>query len=51
MAGLVCGAYLAREGFRVTVLEQAPKTGGFFGSFERTLRGFTDNQALIGLLA
>jgi phytoene dehydrogenase-like protein len=38
LAGLVCGAYLAREGFRVTVLEQAPKTGGFFGSFENEAR-------------
>lgn len=39
MAGLTAGVYLARSGFRVTLLERNERCGGLVGSFER--EGFT----------
>lgn len=35
LGGLVCGAVLAKEGYRVCVLEQQARTGGCFQSFRR----------------
>ncbi|HLA78581.1 MAG TPA: FAD-dependent oxidoreductase, partial [Vicinamibacteria bacterium] len=39
VAGLAAGYYLAREGWGVTLVEQAPVVGGLCGSFES--HGFT----------
>ena len=35
LGGLVCGCYLAREGFRVLIVEKNEKVGGFCSSFNR----------------
>lgn len=39
VAGLAAGYYLSRSGFRVTVVERGPVTGGLCGSFQS--HGFT----------
>ncbi|MBN2379858.1 NAD(P)/FAD-dependent oxidoreductase [candidate division WOR-3 bacterium] len=44
MAGLVAGAYLVREGFRVIICEQAEQTGGYFRTFQ--LQGFSFDAGL-----
>ena len=35
LGGLLCGALLAREGCRVTILEKAPEAGGCLQTFQR----------------
>ncbi|MFH1245787.1 MAG: NAD(P)/FAD-dependent oxidoreductase, partial [Candidatus Omnitrophota bacterium] len=35
IAGLTCGCYLAKEGFKVLIVEQHYKAGGYCSSFER----------------
>ena len=35
VGGLACGCYLAKSGFKVLILEQLNKPGGYCSSFRR----------------
>jgi all-trans-retinol 13,14-reductase len=48
LGGLCCGAYLARSGFPVTVLEQHNIPGGYATSFDRAGGKFTFEVSLHG---
>jgi phytoene dehydrogenase-like protein len=50
LAGLECGAILSKEGFKVTVLEQSRKTGGFFQSFTRNGHSIDSSVHYVGSL-
>ncbi len=43
LGGLVCGAYLAKAGMKLLIVEQHDKPGGYFTSFQR--RGFSFDAA------
>lgn len=47
MGGLSAGAFLAREGKTVLILEKHDKPGGYVGSFTR--RGYTFDSAIFHL--
>ncbi|MGD2126745.1 MAG: NAD(P)/FAD-dependent oxidoreductase [Desulfobacteraceae bacterium] len=51
LGGLCCGAYLAKQGIPVTVLEQRDKVGGYATSFSRGNGKFTFDVALHGMTA
>jgi all-trans-retinol 13,14-reductase len=51
MAGLYAGAYLAREGFSVTVLEKEPTPGGLLASFCRQGNWFDTGVHYLGSLS
>jgi prolycopene isomerase len=51
LGGLCCGAYLAKEGIPVTVVEQGNKTGGYACCFSRGNGKFTFDVALHGMTA
>ena len=44
IGGLTAGAYLAKSGFKVLIVERAKKVGGYCGSFTRN--GFTFDEAV-----
>lgn len=46
--GLTAAAYLAKDGFEVTVLEQASKPGGLLGGFRRGDFGFDPGVHYVG---
>jgi phytoene dehydrogenase-like protein len=48
LGGLECGAILSREGFRVTVLEKNPRTGGCLQTFTRGGHTFDTGIHYIG---
>ena len=48
LGGLECGYILARNGFRVTILEQAAKPGGCLQSFKRGGRVFDTGLHYVG---
>lgn len=48
LGGLCCGAYLAREGIPVTVIEQHSVPGGYATSFDRDKGRFTFEVSLHG---
>ena len=48
LGGLCCGAYLARSGFPVTILEQHDIPGGYATSFDRAGGKFTFEVSLHG---
>ena len=48
LGGLVCGAYLARQGIPVTVVEQHSVPGGYATSFERAAGKFNFEVSLHG---
>jgi len=50
LAGLECGAILSKEGFKVTVLEQSHKSGGFFQSFTRNGYSIDSSVHYVGSL-
>jgi all-trans-retinol 13,14-reductase len=51
MAGLYAGAYLAREGMAVTVLEKEPTPGGLLASFHRQGSWFDTGLHYLGSLS
>ena len=51
LGGLCCGAYLAKEGIPVTVVEQRKNLGGYACSFSRGNGKFTFDVALHGMTA
>ena len=48
LGGLVCGAYLARQGIPVTVVEQHSIPGGYATAFDRAAKKFTFEVSLHG---
>jgi phytoene dehydrogenase-like protein len=46
LGGLCCGAYLAREGFPVTIIEQNDRPGGYATTFDRAGGKFTFDVSL-----
>ena len=48
IGGLCCGAYLAKQGVPVTVIEQHDKPGGYATSFDREGGKFTFEVSLHG---
>lgn len=46
LGGLCCGAYLAREGFPVTIIEQHDRPGGYATTFERDGGKYTFDVSL-----
>lgn len=46
--GLVAAAYLAKDGYEVTVLERAPKPGGLLAGFRRGEYGFDPGVHYVG---
>ena len=48
LGGLVCGAYLAKQGIPVTVVEQHSIPGGYATSFDRAAGKFTFEVSLHG---
>ena len=48
LGGLVCGAYLAKQGIPVTVVEQQSIPGGYATSFDRAAGKFTFEVSLHG---
>jgi phytoene dehydrogenase-like protein len=51
LGGLCCGAYLARQGIPVTVVEQHDIPGGYATSFDRASGKFTFEVSLHGVSA
>ncbi|MFZ2634036.1 MAG: NAD(P)/FAD-dependent oxidoreductase [Desulfosalsimonadaceae bacterium] len=51
LGGLCCGAYLARQGIPVTVVEQHRIPGGYATSFDRAAGNFTFEVSLHGVSA
>ncbi|MCU0598808.1 MAG: NAD(P)/FAD-dependent oxidoreductase [Desulfobacterales bacterium] len=51
LGGLCCGAYLAKQGFPVTVVEQHDVPGGYATSFDRASGKFTFEVSLHGVTA
>jgi phytoene dehydrogenase-like protein len=47
IGGLICGAFLAKEGLSVLVAEQHSKPGGYCTSFQR--KGFTFDTGFDGV--
>ncbi|RJP87286.1 MAG: NAD(P)/FAD-dependent oxidoreductase [Desulfobacteraceae bacterium] len=51
LGGLCCGAYLARQGIPVTIVEQHRIPGGYATAFERGMGKFTFEVSLHGMSA
>lgn len=51
LGGMICGAILAKDGYKVTVLEQADKAGGSIQSYRRGVHRFDTGLHYVGGLA
>lgn len=51
LGGMICGAILAKDGYKVIVLEQADKAGGSIQSYRRGVHRFDTGLHYVGGLA